>query len=90
MKVTLFTRPNGKRSVIEMTRIYEEDEKFFIENDINISLEEGMSPDEFIIYADFGVLTEDGEPDELIYISKNEECSISMRKLRDMIEKKLA
>lgn len=81
MKVTVFKRPNGLKEVIDMKNINGEDEMWFLANGVKISMEEDGA-DGFIIYADIGRKDEDGEPDEIILLSKGRTCVQCMTALR--------
>lgn len=85
---TLFIPPNGKTREIEIQNVSEEDSKFFTDNEYRVSMEE--LNEQFVIYVDIGLETEDGEPDEEIYIvPPGEECEVSFSKIRTQIETKL-
>jgi hypothetical protein len=85
---TLFIPPNGKTREIELLNVSEEDSAFFNDNEYAVSLEEIEG--QFVIYVDIGLETEEGEPDEEIYIvPPGEECDVSFSKIRSQIETKL-
>lgn len=80
--------PNGKTREIEIQNITEDDSKFFNDNEYRVSMDE--INEQFVIYVDIGRVTEDGDPDEEIYIvPTGEECEVSFGKIRNLIETKL-
>lgn len=88
--VTLYQRPNGKQSVIELTEITKEDADYFNKNNFKISLEpQGDGTDNIIIYADYGKKDPDGEPEEIIIFSRGRECTECMTELRQLVENQL-
>lgn len=88
--VTLYQRPNGKQSVIELTEITKEDADYFNKNNFRISLEpQGDGTDNIIIYADYGKKDPDGEPEEIIIFSRGRECTECMTELRQLVENQL-
>lgn len=88
--VTLYQRPNGKQSVIELTEITKEDADYFNKNNFRISLEpQGDGTDNIIIYADYGKKDPDGEPEEIIIFSRGRECTECMTELRQLVESQL-
>ena len=87
MKATLFKKPDGCREEIDITEIDEEDEKFFVDNKVSISLEESVFGP--IVYADAGYTvadTEDEEPDEFMTVSGTRGCREVMKELRAEVE----
>lgn len=81
MKATLYTRPNGNKKEIDILNINPEDSEYFESSDFHVSLE--YTGQQVILYADCGFKTEDGEPDEVIYISiMPESCESAMKKLK--------
>lgn len=80
MKVTFFIPPNGHREVREITNVRPEDEKYFTEHNIKISMEE-LSTGQHAVYADTGMLI-DGEPTELLEISYGRSCKDTLAALR--------
>ncbi len=81
---TVFLRPNGRQEVIELTNVYPEDEAWFKENNIGISMEEDSVGGQ-VVYGDYGVV-EDGEPVEMIVFSKGRSCQDTLKELRQRIE----
>lgn len=87
IKVTLYQRPNGKQSVIDLTEITKEDAKYFKDNKVKVSLEpQDSGTDNIIIYADYGKKDPDGEPEEIIIFSRGRECTECMTELRQLVE----
>jgi hypothetical protein len=87
MKATVFIPPNGKSQVIEMTNVYPDDEGYFVNNGIEISME--MVSGETIVYADIGQIDEDGEPFELIEFAGTRSCEDTLAALRKLCEEAL-
>ena len=81
---TLYQRPDGRKSEHEMVNITPEDEAWYRENNIIVSMEE-IAPQMFAIYAQYSET--EGEPDEITYIvPAGESCVLSMSKIRAKIE----
>lgn len=87
MKVTFFMPPNGHREVRELTSVRAEDAEFFEKHGVKISLEELAF--NAVVYADTGKVT-DGEPDELIEISRGRSCEDTLSALRKACEHRFA
>ena len=81
---TLYQRPDGHKTEHEMEHITPEDEAWYRENNIIVSMEE-IAPNVITIFAEYGET--DGEPDEITYIvPSGERCVQSMAKIRARIE----
>ena len=81
---TLYQRPDGRKSEHEMEHITPEDEAWYRENNITVSMEE-IAPNVITIFAEYGET--EGEPDEITYIvPTGERCVLSMAKIRARIE----
>ena len=81
---TLYQRPDGRKTKHEMTNITPEDEAWYRENNIIVSMEE-IAPNVITIFAEYGET--EGEPDEITYIvPAGERCVLSMAKIRARIE----
>lgn len=80
MQVTIYKRPHGHAEVIDCRKVRPEDEAFFQQHRVRISMEDigGM----FAVYADIGHTLEDGEPDELIEILGTRSCEDTLAALR--------
>lgn len=85
MEVTLYQRPKGKKRVIDMRNLHDDDEAFFLKHDVKISLEESPTIG-FIVYADYGVRDPEGGPVEAVEISYGRDCHTTMHALRLKVE----
>lgn len=95
MEVKLFKPPHGRSVVIDIPNVHADDEKFFQENNIKISMEDvsaGGAP-MFAVYADLGVSHGyDGDGDdniELIELSEGRSCEETLSALRVQCEEEL-
>lgn len=88
MDVTLYMRPHGHTKVIDCANVRSEDEQFFKERGIKLSMEDLGT--EFVVYADIGKTTEDGEPDELVELSAGRTCEDTLFSLRQQCEEALS
>lgn len=82
MQVDLYTK--GRVTEIDVTNIYPEDETFFRENKVRISMEDLQG--NVIVYADYGATTPDGEPYEAIAISGGRTCEDTLQDLRTQVQ----
>lgn len=82
MKADLYTK--GRVTEIDVTNVYPEDEAFFEENKVRISVEELQNS--IVIYADYGATTPDGEPDEAIVIAGGRTCEDTLQALRTEVQ----
>lgn len=83
-------RPYGKRNHIQLRNIDHEDEVYFKEKSVKLSMESD-GHDGHILYADIGLTLEDGTPSEIIHISKpGEDCNTAMASLRKLVEEHYA
>ena len=81
---TLYKRPDGRKTEHELKNITPEDEVWYRENNIIVSMEE-IAPNVITIFAEYGET--EGEPDEITYIvPTGERCVLSMAKIRAKIE----
>lgn len=80
MEVIYYKAPNGQQTVVDVRNVYEEDETFFSEHSVKISMEELAG--DFIVYADTGYENEDGDPEEFIEIACGRSCEEVMKALR--------
>jgi hypothetical protein len=71
---TVFNRPNAKKNVIEIVNVYPDDAEYINSTDVKVSMEE-YQPEQYFIYFDYGVVNDDGEPDEIIIRSKGRTCN---------------
>ena len=77
MLATVFHPPNARQTEIDLKNVYPEDEAFFQENNVSISLEDigGM----FVIYALCEGMEEE---DELLVLSHGRSCQETLKELR--------
>ena len=80
MDVTIYKRPDGRTEVIDCRNVRAEDEQFFKQHNVAISMEDIGG--QFAVYADIGRTSEDGEPDELIELSGTRSCEDTLGALR--------
>lgn len=85
LPVTLYLRPNGRREEIICKRIADDDANFFKTHGVKVSMEESGSGGH-ILYADYGAVDEEGEPDEVIVMT-HRSCEEAMAELRRLTEK---
>lgn len=86
----IYTRPFGNRTDTEINAIDEDDERYFKEKGVKLSMESD-GRDNYILYADIGKTLEDGTPVEIIHITKaGETCNQAMHALRLMVEEAYA
>lgn len=89
LSATLYTLPNGTKTSIVVKNIEPEDAAFFNDNGFHVSMET-LRNGKFVLYSTTGVEYEDGEEIEEIYIVPDgEECRVSMKKLRELVEEHL-
>lgn len=86
MKATAFIKPLGTKQTIEIEAIYPDDEAYFKAHGVAISLEEDYMPGSFIYYADYGAVSEDGDPDEVIVLTDGKSSQDSLHELRLLVE----
>ena len=80
----LYHRPDGRKTEHELENITPEDEAWYRENNIIVSMEE-IAPNVITIFAEYGET--EGEPDEITYIVPTKKsCEVSMAKVRARIE----
>lgn len=84
--VTYFQRPTGARKELEVTEINADDEAWFNEHRVAISMEDDMTNDSFICYADWGAKDAEGEPIEAIEFSLNKSCRETLSRLREVTQ----
>lgn len=86
----VFLRPYGDRRTIELRNINLEDEIYFKEKGVKLSMESDGRGN-YILYADIGKKLEDGTPADIIHITKEgETCNQAMHALRLMVEEAYA
>ena len=88
LPVTIYHRPNGRQEDIICNNINEDDAKWFQDHNVKVSMEESGSGGQSL-YADYGSVDEDGEPDEVIVVT-HRSCEEAMAELRRLTEKAMA
>lgn len=88
LPITVYHRPNGRQENIICNNIEEDDANWFITRSVKVSMEESGSGGH-ILYADYGAVDEDGEPDEVILVT-HRSCPEAMSSLREMTERAMA
>jgi len=83
MEVTYYMRPDGRMKTIDMTLINDEDEKFFVENDYVVSMEQLMTGD-IVVYARPSDMDEE---DEVMVFDRGRGCPEVIKELREICEK---
>ena len=83
MNVTLYKRPDGRSEVIDVRNVLPEDEQWFADHNVKISMED--IGDTIVVYADTGKVV-DGEPDEFIEIANGRTCEETLSALRKQCE----
>lgn len=84
---TLYQRPDGRQSLVEVTDIDPDDAMWLNQFGVRVSLEE-LPMGEVVVYGDYGAVTEDGDPDEVLVLSKGRTCVECMAELRKTITEK--
>ena len=87
--VTVYERPNGKRVDIICPNIRDDDANFFTTRSVKISMEECPGSG-FAIYADYGAVDEEDEPQEILVFSNGRSCEDTMAELRELVEQAMA
>ena len=82
--MTLYKRPNGSTEVVHVTKVRDEDVKWFLENNAKLSMEDICG--DFVVYADVGATDQDGEPVEAIEIAMGRSCEDTFSSLRKQAE----
>ena len=91
INATLYIRPDGRTKDIEIKNILPEDADYINKNNIKVSLEkDGIG--NIIVYFDYGRVDEEGEPDELIFVSVNKSAedifSEAVKKIKERVDKR--
>ncbi len=89
---TVFIPPNGRRQIIEVTKVYPDDAAYIRQHDIKVSMEELMTGDT-VVYFDDGKHIDDDpneEPDEIIIISRGgkKTCEDCIKEGVELIKKR--
>lgn len=85
LNAKLYERPSGGVFDINITEVDAHDAEFFYRNKVKISLEE-IGPDDYVAYADIGATNVDGEPDEVMVLSRGRSCRETLAELRQRCE----
>lgn len=90
LPIIYYVAPYGKKIVIAIENISDDDCKFFKENKLSVSMEQ-ISNGNKVLYSTTGKFCEiSGEAIEKTYIiPENEACEVSFSKLRQLVEKDL-
>lgn len=83
IEVMFYARPDGRNRIIEMTNIYNDDAKFFNDNDYFVSMEE-LTTGDFVVYARPNDMDEE---DEVLVMDRGRTCEETMKELREICEK---
>lgn len=86
LPVTIYHRPNGRQEEIICREVEDDDAQWFKTRSVKVSMESDGG-DGYIIYADYGAVTEDGEPDEIVVTSKGRSCRKTLSELRELTER---
>lgn len=78
LTVKFYNPPIGRVSRHEITEVYPEDEKYFKENDIVISMEP-LSTGEYVIYGCYA--SDKSEESELMVVGRNRSCKDMLKEL---------
>jgi hypothetical protein len=90
IEVTLYKRPHGHTESINVSKIYSDDEQWFKDNNVKLSMEELGHGLGVAAYADVGLFDDDGEPLEAVVISGACTCQETLQTLRKQCERMLA
>lgn len=85
---TFYQRPDGRKSALPITSIRPEDELWFEQHRVSLSLEE-LGPNNFAFYADLGMINAEGEVEEVMEISLSRDCAETLTALRHRCERAL-
>lgn len=86
LEVTVYKRPNGVSERTVITNIRKEDVDFFQNGGYSVSVEE-LSTGHFVLYSTTGLLDEDGEEHEELYVVLlGQTCEDAMHELRKRVE----
>lgn len=82
MIVTLYKRSDGRTQELDITNVYEEDAKFFEDNQVRVSME--VLNNEFIIYGTH--YDDEGGEYEQIVFSGDRTCQESLHELAGLMK----
>lgn len=83
MQVTIYQRPNGESREVVIQNILKEDQEFFENAGIKVSMEEATE-NNMIVY---GAIPDFPEDDEVIVFSHGRSCEETMTELRQECER---
>lgn len=86
LAITLYKRPNGAQEEIICRFISEDDANWFKTRSVKVSMESD-GRDNHILYADYGGVDEEGEPEEIVVFSAGRDCEPCMKELRERTER---
>lgn len=72
IQVTHFIRPNGRKEIITVPKVYPDDADYINKNKIDVSIEYGGF--DFIVWLNDGKVDEEGEPDEIMLFAEGRTC----------------
>lgn len=86
LPVTVYHRPGGRQEQIICREIDDDDTNWFQTRSVKVSMESD-GRDGYIVYADYGAVDEEGEPDEIIVLSQGRSCRKTLSELRELTER---
>lgn len=86
LPVTIYHRPNGRPEEILCREVEESDAQWFTTRSVKVSMESD-GKDGYIVYADYGAVNEDNEPDEIVVFSHGRSCRATLTELRELTER---
>lgn len=84
LTVRYYARPNRRMRELDITNTYPEDVRFFIEMDIQVSMEE-FSTGQFVVYA--CLRDDESEESEVMVFDNGRSCQETVKALREECEK---
>lgn len=86
LPVTVYHRPDGRPEEILCREVNDDDAQWFKTRSVKVSMESD-GRDGYIVYADYGAVDEENEPDEIIVFSKGRSCRETLTELRELTER---
>lgn len=77
IQVTNFVRPDGRREVVTVPKVYPEDADYINESGIKVSMEDIGS--DYCVWLDDGTKNEEDEPDEIIVLAQGRTCEETLK-----------